>query len=138
MRLVLDTNVLIAAFIAKGVCHTLVERCLLVHAVITSEFIFDELREKLFRKFKFSQEDVIAVETLLRSRAQVVTPVPLASNVCRDPDDDMVLATAIAGEAVCIVTGDKDLLSLKKFEEVQIISPSAFETYEEEFNCGKE
>ncbi|MEX0270161.1 putative toxin-antitoxin system toxin component, PIN family [Leptolyngbyaceae cyanobacterium UHCC 1019] len=83
MNLVLDTNVLIAAFIGKGFCHTLVEQCLRVHSAITSEFILNELREKLTKKFKFSNEDAAAVEALLRSRMQVVEPIPLARNVCR-------------------------------------------------------
>lgn len=65
MNLVLDTNVLIAAFIAQGFCHTLVEHCLCVHSVITSEFIFAELREKLTEKFKYSDADATAVESLL-------------------------------------------------------------------------
>lgn len=133
MNLVLDTNVLIAAFIAKGFCHTLVEQCLRVHYVITSEFILNELREKLTGKFKYSDADATAVETLLRSRMRVVDPTPLESNVCRDPDDDMVLAAALTGKAVCIITGDKDLLTLKKFGDIDIIAPSEFEAYEEQF-----
>lgn len=138
MNLVLDTNVLIAAFIAKGFCHTLVEQCLRVHFVITSEFIFSELREKLTEKFRFSNEDAAAVEALLRSRMHIVDPTTLKSNVCRDPDDDMILATALTGEAVCIITGDKDLLTLKKFGAIDILSPSEFEAYEELFGADLE
>lgn len=138
MNLVLDTNVLIAAFIAKGFCHTLAEQCLRVHFVITSEFILNELREKLTEKFKFSNKDAVAVEALLRSRMQIVDPTTLKSNVCRDPDDDMILATALTGEAVCIITGDKDLLTLKKFGAIDILSPSEFEAYEELFGADLE
>ena len=138
MNLVLDTNVLIAAFIAKGFCHTLVEQCLRVHFSITSEFILDEFREKLTKKFKYSNEDAAAAETLLRSKMQVVCPIPLESKVCRDSDDNMVLATALTGNAVCIITGDKDLLILKKFGEIDILSPSEFEVYEEQFSADLE
>jgi len=53
MNLVLDTNVLIAAFIAKGACYALVEHCLQVHNVITSSFILDEVRETLTNKFHY-------------------------------------------------------------------------------------
>jgi uncharacterized protein len=133
MNLVLDTNVLIAAFIAKGFCHILVEQCLRVHSVITSEFILNELREKLTKKFKYSDADATTVEALLRSRVRVVNPIPLEGNVCRDPDDDMVLATALTGKAACIITGDKDLLTLKKFGDIDILAPSEFEAYEERF-----
>lgn len=132
MKIVLDTNVLVAAFIARGKCHSLVERCLQVHSVITSDFILQEFQEKLTQKFKLSSEDArIAVE-LLKSRMQIVKPKALNKTVCRDPDDDMVLATALSGGAVCILTGDKDLLALKSFDGIDIISPSEFEAYEEQ------
>ena len=131
MNLVLDTNVLIAAFISQGSCHTLVERCLTIHSCITSEFILNELREKLTEKFKYSDKDAAAVETLLRSKMQVVEVAPLEKNICRDPDDDQVLGTAVSGKATCIVTGDKDLLTLKKFGTIDILSPSEFMDYEE-------
>jgi uncharacterized protein len=133
MNVVLDTNVLIAAFIAKGLCHTLVEQCLRVHCVITSEFILGEVRETLTAKFKYSDEDANAVDALLRSRMRLVEPIPLPCSVCRDPDDDMVLATAFAGEAACIITGDKDLLALETFGEITILSPSEFEAYEVQY-----
>ncbi|GEM_PF-6380239 len=58
MNLVLDTNVLISAFIGKGFCHSLLEHCLCVHSCITSEFILNEVREKLMEKFKYSDESV--------------------------------------------------------------------------------
>lgn len=131
MNLVLDTNVLIAAFISQGSCHTLVERCLTIHSCITSEFILNELREKLTEKFKYSDEDAAAVETLLRSKMQVVEVAPLEKNICRDPDDDKVLGTALTGQAACIVNGDKDLRTLKKFGTIDILSPSEFLDYEE-------
>ncbi|MEI6445737.1 MAG: putative toxin-antitoxin system toxin component, PIN family [Nostocales cyanobacterium ELA583] len=131
MKLVIDTNVLIAAFIAKGMCSTVVEHCLIVHSPITSDFILNELHEKLTVKFKYSPEDVREVINLLRSRMQVVIPTPLNVPVCRDVDDDMILATAIAGEAVCIITGDKDLLILKMFESIKIIDPKEFANSEE-------
>jgi uncharacterized protein len=65
MNLVLDTNVILAAFIAKGVCTTVVEHCLRMHCSITLEFILSEVQEKLISKFKYTQEDAIAVIDLL-------------------------------------------------------------------------
>ena len=67
---------------------------------------------------------------MLRSRMELVEPVPLGAPVCRDPDDDWVLATAVAGTCECIVTGDKDLLSLGEYRGVRILAPSAFWNYE--------
>ena len=60
----------------------------------------------------------------LRQLAEVVEPPPLSQPVCRDPDDDQVLALAIAAKAELIVSGDKDLLSLGHFESVPILAPA--------------
>ena len=89
-------------------------------------------------KFKYSDADATAVEALLRTRMRVIVPIPLETSVCRDPDDDIVLATALTGEAACIITGDKDLLSLKKFGEIDILPPSEFEAFEVQFGSDSE
>lgn len=126
MKLVLDTNVLIAAFVAHGMCNELLEHCAINHEIVLSAFILNELRDALFRKFGFSRREVHDVVQLLKSRAILVTPQKLREPICRDPDDDHVLGTAIAGKCECIVTGDKDLLDLRCVQGIAIISPSAF------------
>ena len=60
----------------------------------------------------------------------MVEPARLNENVCRDRDDDNVLAAALEAKADCIVTGDKDLLILKNFRGIKIISPSDFWEFE--------
>lgn len=60
----------------------------------------------------------------------MVAPAPLKAPVCRDPDDDMVLAMALTGNAECIVSGDKDLTDLKTFENIPILKPSEFAAFE--------
>lgn len=67
MRIVLDTNVLIAAFIARGTCHQLLEHCIRNHDLITSQFILDEVREKLVEKFKYTSETARALTSLVRA-----------------------------------------------------------------------
>ena len=130
MRIVLDTNVLIAAFIARGVCHRLLEHCIGHHTLVTSEFILNEVREKLVEKFKYMPEVTDEVIALLRSRMEIVMPALLDAPVCRDADDDNILATAVTGNCKCIVTGDKDLLILKQFQGIDIVSPSDFQAVE--------
>ena len=97
MRIVLDSNVLIAAFIARGFCHQLFEHCVSHHHLVTSEFILGEVREKIVEKFKHTSEVADELLTLLRSRMEVVTPTGLDAPICRDADDDNVLAAAVTG-----------------------------------------
>ena len=126
MKLVLDTNVLIAAFITHGACNELLEYCALNHEVILSPFILNELKEKLTEKFRFTAREADAVIHLLRTRFAVVTPRQPEHPVCRDPEDDHVLGTALAGHCECIVTGDKDLLALHRVKGIRLRSPSDF------------
>jgi len=130
MRLVLDTNVLIAAFIAKGICADLLEHCIRRHTVVTSDFIPSEFRETMLGKFKFTGEETEDALKLLVPRMVAVEPASLESPVCRDADDDLILATALAGQCDCIVTGDKDLLVLERYRMIEIVSPLDFSEYE--------
>jgi predicted nucleic acid-binding protein len=61
---------------------------------------------------------------------RLVEPDPLSERVCRDPDDDVVLATALAGGCRCIVTGDRDLLVLGEYQGIVIVSPRDFWNFE--------
>jgi predicted nucleic acid-binding protein len=57
--------------------------------------------------------------------------------VCRDPDDDVVLGTAVAGRCDAIVTGDKDLLGLVRFREIAVVSPRDFWRFESRGRPGE-
>jgi putative PIN family toxin of toxin-antitoxin system len=126
VKIVFDTNVLIAALIARGTCHELLEHCVLKHTLLTSDFILEELREKLIEKFGYSLELAAEAIVVLQSRMIVVQAFKLDNPVCRDPDDDNVLAAAFSSRCDCIITGDKDLLVLKAYEGIQILSPRDF------------
>ncbi|MEM1042890.1 MAG: putative toxin-antitoxin system toxin component, PIN family [Bacteroidota bacterium] len=128
MRVTLDTNVLIAAFIARGTCADLLEHLVRHHTPAASPFILGEFREKLAGKFKMPEAEVDEAAVLLRTRLEITEPEPLAEPVCRDPDDDAVLAAA-RGSA-CLVTGDNDLLVLRRFEGLPILRPSEFWAFE--------
>jgi len=130
MRVVLDTNVLIAALIARGVCSDLLEHCVLRHKVVASNPILSELRRNLGDKFHYNIDEVEEVFRLLLPHMEIVEPAELEQPVCRDPDDDLVLATGIAGDAKCIITGDKDLLVLRQHGSIRILRPADFADYE--------
>jgi putative PIN family toxin of toxin-antitoxin system len=130
VRLLLDTSVLVAALIARGACSDLLEHCVRQHEVISSQPLLNELREVLQRKFRQRAIDVRAALMLFGETFTVVTPTPLESPVCRDPDDDVVLATALTGARVAIISGDEDLLVLDPFQGIRVLAPSAFWKWE--------
>jgi putative PIN family toxin of toxin-antitoxin system len=130
VKLLLDTNVLVAALVARGTCSDLLEHCVRHHVVISSRPLLDELRNVLTRKFRQRAADVRATVRLFEETFTLVTPAPLDAPVCRDTDDDVVLATARAGECAAIVTGDQDLLILDPFGTIRVLAPSAFWRWE--------
>ncbi len=136
MRVVLDTNVLVAAFVARGVCTDIFERMIADHELVLSPYILDEFERVMSAKLGFDQNRVKRALALFRRVGQIVTPEPLAEPVCRDKDDDAVLALARSSNAVCLVTGDEDLLILRRFQRIPIVSPRAFLTFEPQHDNG--
>ena len=133
MRVVIDTNVLVSAEISsRGASNRLLLRLLVNHEVVLSDAILDELSEILREKFGYDRTSVAEVIAGLLLGAAIVEPVTFEEQVCRDPDDDAILGTAVAANADCIVTGDSDLLVLERFRDVDIVAPSEFARYEAE------
>ena len=126
MRVVLDTNVLFAAFITHGVCAGLYEECLLQADIFTSDFILKELADRLVTKGRFTKTEAHAVVQAVRKDSRLVSPAPLTKQISRDSDDDWILATAVSAKAEAIVTGDKDLLVLKHYASIPIVTPRGF------------
>lgn len=84
-----------------------------------------ELEELLERKFGFAPASATAIRSELESLAVVVVPTDVP-RICRESDDDAVLAAALEGRAAFIVTGDRDLLVLGHHEGIEIIGPAGF------------
>lgn len=122
MRLLFDTDVIVAGLVSEGLGHELVETHLPDHTAILSRVLWDELVEKLRDKFGLAVGDLPLLD-LYRRHATWVEPRPPEKPVCRDPDDDWVLATAVVGQAEAIVTGDDDLLALGDYQGVAIRGP---------------
>jgi uncharacterized protein len=130
MRVVIDTNVLLAALLWRGPPYALLEQAR--NGAITflsSPELLAELTEVLARpKFDviLSRSETSREQMLMQVRllVDITDPPPLAKPVCRDPDDDAVLALALATQADFIVSGDEDLLSLNIFEGIPILNPA--------------
>lgn len=127
MRVVLDSSVLIAAFISRaGVCAQLLEDIFMRHQLVTSDYIVNEVTRKLTEKFRFEPAAVSRVKESILTAAQCIDPAALPTDSCRDPEDIPVLGTAVAGTAEVLVTVDKDLLALQRFMEIPIVRPGEF------------
>ena len=126
MRVFLDTNVLAAAFATRGVCADLVRYLLAEHEVIAGDVVLDELRKVLARRFKLPAGTIQEILDLLRTLEVVAKPEAPTSIPVRDADDAWVLASAIAGRADVLVTGDRDLLDIAQSAPMPILSPRGF------------
>jgi putative PIN family toxin of toxin-antitoxin system len=125
VKVVCDTNVLIAGMVADGLCRDIVKRRLPRTEIITSRALLDELARTLRNKFDTDPAEVPLLKAY-RERATLVRPKALSRPVCRDRDDDKVLETAVAGQADIILTGDRDLLILGEHNGIRILSPRQF------------
>jgi putative PIN family toxin of toxin-antitoxin system len=126
VTVVLDTNVLIAAFATRGLCQSVFELCLDRHRIAISEHLMQELKRGLSGKVKLPADLVVQIDAYVRSVGDLVEPTPLPAPVCRDRDDDEVLALALSAEASMLVTGDRDLLDLREHRGIEVVSPRMF------------
>ena len=129
MRFVLDTNLLVSGVIAAGLPRRLVDAAKAGEfELCTSEVLLAELLEVLARaKFatRLAQASLTPAGIVddLRRIAIVVSPIDTPRVVPTDPDDDHVLAAALAGHADLIASGDKrDLLPLGSYEGIEIVT----------------
>ena len=129
IRVVLDTNVLISALLFKGELTRMVglwQRGKMIP--IISKETFDELRTVLeYPKFSLSRAEIKSlIEQEILPFFEVVNVSKHVKGACRDPGDDKFISCAISANADYIVTGDKDLSDLKKYQSVRIIHASDF------------
>lgn len=127
MRALLDSSVLVAAFISRaGTCASLLEDILNDHEWVISNFILEELSRKLRDKFKYPEGEIAEIREAAMIAAEFVTPEEIPGDACRDPNDLPILGTALAGRAEVIITGDKDLLALQTFRGIPVLRPGEF------------
>ena len=131
MRVVLDTNVLVSGFSSPhGAPGQLLALWLGgVYELILSQPILTEtartLREPYFAQ-RLTPAQQAANLTLLRRQAEIVTLTATVQGIAPSPADDLILATAVSGQAEYLVTGDRGLAAVGSYQGVEIVSPRAF------------
>ncbi len=134
MRIVLDVNVWISGLLWRGVPKKLLDLAQDgIVTIVISEPILNELEEVLAReKFQSRMRSLgITTEDLITSASQLSENwIPISVNVpqLRDPDDAIILGTAIAAKATAIISGDLDLVVLEEFRGIPILTPTNFLT----------
>lgn len=125
MRIVLDTNLYIAAALYDGLCREVLEFVFKNSAIIliTSKEILGELSQKLSKKFQWSEERINCYLDDIKTMSEFVAPKEKLKIIKRDPEDNKILECALAGDADLIVTLDQDLIKLKNFKGIGIIHP---------------
>lgn len=134
MKVVLDTNVLASGLVGlprqESTPGEILRQWLAgIFDLVTSEIILTETASTLTKPYfqkQLSPDERLAAVEVLRRRAVVVPITASVEGVASHPEDDLVLATAVAGNAAYLVTGDHGLLTVEAFQDVGIVSPREF------------
>jgi putative PIN family toxin of toxin-antitoxin system len=126
LKIVIDTNVLISALIFPGVSSEIFDSIVQNHEIVLSEWILEEFSRKCREKFKIPADVIAEVLKLLEERITVENPKGEIPEICRDRDDNNILWIADSTKAEIILSGDQDLLVLKEYKEIRILSPRQY------------
>ena len=128
MKLVLDTNIFISSFFGGGNPRKLMTRIIDgKDTLFVSKEILHEVFSVMVRpKFNVNHRQIVHFIDSIEEISCRVTPLGIIQGVCRDSDDDKILECAVLGDVDFIISGDSDLLSLKEFQGIPIITASEY------------
>ena len=122
MRVFFDTNVLVSAFLSRGLCADLLRLVLAEHTLVSSDVVISELHEALSRKGKLPIAQIEAIESFLRDQPMAPRPEQTLELGLIDTDDEWVVASAVLIDADLFVTGDQGVLACVA-PPIPIVSP---------------
>lgn len=126
MKVFLDTNVIASATATRGLCADVLRMVIEFHVLVVSQHLIEELRRILKDKFGASSEMIADTVWLLRQDTIIANSMPLADLPLKDPADVAIVSSAINGDADILVTGDKEMLNLKRVGRTQIVTVRQF------------
>ncbi|MBI4096315.1 MAG: putative toxin-antitoxin system toxin component, PIN family [Candidatus Levybacteria bacterium] len=126
IKVILDTNILISAIGFGGkprkVLHLILDDKI---EAVTSPILMAELEDVVYKKFPKLAYNFSLIDPQIQDKFKIVKPKK-SLLVARDNDDNRVLEAAFAGKCDYIITGDKDLLDLKNYKNIKIVTPDIF------------
>jgi len=127
LKVIVDTNCLVSAFYSSNHSRQIIDLARKKKIlIITSKTLNAELSEVFHRKVLANQLKKNHFLNKILALSYVVSPTKTITAIDRDPDDDRVLEAAIEGKCEYIISGDKDLLELKKYKKIRIVTPKEF------------
>ena len=125
-RLLPDTNIIISSVFWRGNPYEVIRRGILgEYQLVLSAEILDEVVDKLRNKFQFPEESIQELIDILMTYCHIVD-VTSKFEIVRDKKDNKIIECAFDGKANYIVTGDPDLLELKEFRGIKIVTAKKF------------
>lgn len=127
-KIILDTNILISALGWKGKPKQIFKQVLEkeLELVISQKQLQELKRVMNYPKFSFTENQKTKFLSILLEIANIVETHDNLDIIKEDPDDNIILETAIENNADIIITGDQHLLKLQKFKNIKIITPAEF------------
>ena len=128
MKLVLGTNLFISSFFWGGNPRKIMTRIIDGKDTL---YVSDEILYEVFSvmkrpKFNINHRQIIHFINSIKEIAHRVVILGMVKNVCRDSDDDKILECAVLANVDFIISGDNDLLSLKEFNGIPVITASEY------------
>lgn len=127
-KVVLDTNIIISSLAHGGKPRIVYELVALnkMFNAYSSENAVTELLKVLKQKFEYTPEKLRLVEYSFRKNFKIIRTGKIPDIITADPSDNEFLAIAVSSKAHFIISGDRHLLDIKKYKNIQIITPTKF------------
>ena len=126
MRVFLDTNVLVSAFITRGLCADIFRIILSEHELVLSDYVLNELEQVLIGKINLPKDQILSILQFLKSFEIISDHRPPVKIKLRDKTDIPVLSAAINSKSDILITGDKELFKVSEKFGIKIIDPRSF------------
>lgn len=128
MRVIVDTNVFMSGIFWSGPPAKILKAWhdTKIDIVLSAEILDEYIRVGNILSKKYGEINIDNIIELLVMRSKIYNAIPLPKPVCRDPNDDMFIACAIAANVKIIVSGDLDLLEISGYQNIHVMNPRKY------------